>query len=289
MNRFVGAFLYCFFLLFSMGAQSSRTERVAAPAAGETLHYTVSYQGLLSAFLPVEIARATLRLYPGTETVDDEQLRRASLAVTTEQFPHMESLYALRFNYDSWFDPGMRFTSVVDIRKQTSSRRRELLWFNRSQGLVRRYGEERQSAAEVVELPGFLRQVSRLQSTEGFRERGVFQLTVIDVLDRLAMLYALRHRPLEKGDTVELAVSNGKDLLGYSIAVEAREKLVFDGQSIATLRLRFTPRFAVEGDRGYAVRVWLSDDKRRLPIRFHSTNLGGAIELNLDQVVESPG
>ena len=290
MYRYTWVLLCCFFQLFQMGAHASRMEKVAAQAEGETLSYRVSYQGLLSAFLPVEIARATLHLHPGTEAVNDEHLRRASLAVSTEAFASIDALYSLRFNYDSWFDPGFAYTTLVNMRKQTSSSREELLWFNRSQKIVRRFTKEgRHSDPGAPALPGFLRQIDHLDSTDGFREKGAFKLTKTYVLDRLAMLYALRFRPLESGETIELAVSNGKDLLGYSIAVEAREKQVLNGRPIAALRLRFTPRFAAGGDRGYAVSVWLSDDERRLPIRFHSASLGGIIELYLEQVSGAPG
>ena len=289
MNHIIGALWCGLFLLLPVGVEASRPVGIGGPTAGETLQYTVRYRGLLSVFLPVEIATATLSLQSAAETVDDEQLRRATLVVTTEPFPRMESLYSLRFSYDSWFDPGLKYTTVVDMRKQTSDSRHELLWFNRSQGVVHSYRKVPQTGSSAPVLPGFLRQVSRLQPEEKFRERAVLQLTGSDVLDRLAMLYALRQRTLEAGEIVELAVSNGKDLLGYRVAVEAREPVVFDGNRIAALRLSFTPRFTSGGGRDYLVRVWLSDDERRLPLRFHSSRFGGAIELNLERAVDAAG
>ncbi|MCP5446992.1 MAG: DUF3108 domain-containing protein [Chromatiaceae bacterium] len=277
-----GSVLPCILLLLLLQLQAVQSADGLLQAGGETLVYKVTYQGLLSAFLPVEIAQTTLRLHPGVETVAGEQLRHASLRVTTEPFPRMESFYPFRFDYHSWFDPRLSYTAVVDMRKRTSDSRHELLWFNRREGEVRRYRKEQQTeGADSLVLPDFVRQVIRLQQTAGFRERGVFRLTESNVLDRLTMLYAVRHRPLQTGGSIELAVSNGKDLLGYNIAIEAKEKLIIDGRPIAAFRLRFSPNFVSAGDRGYAVRVWLSDDERRLPIRFHSRNLGGVIELEL--------
>jgi len=274
-------------LLLSLGAAAPESVAVQA-AEGETLRYRVNYEGLLSAAVPVEIAQVSLTLHPAVQSVDGEQLRRASLALTTEPFPRMEALYPLRLKYDSWFDPELRYSAVVDMRRQSSKSRHELLWFNRKEGVVRSYrkrkGKEGKSAA--TGLPEFLLKISHLQQPSSFRERRVRTLDSGDVLDRLAMLYALRKHPLVPGEVVEMAVSNGKDLLGYKVAVEAREQLLLDGQMVATLRLRLTPSFAAGADRGYAVRVWLSDDELRLPLRFRSSEFGGAIELNLESPVD---
>jgi len=284
MRLIASIFVCCLSLLLPINSAATGANGALLQSGGELLRYKVSYQGLLSLFLPVEIAEATLHLRPGVEVVDNERMRRASLAVTTESFPSMEAVYPLRFNYDSWFDSDLKYSVVLDVRKRTSKYRHELLWFNREQEVVRTYRKSESKGSGSHEIPGFLSQVNHLQQPDSFRERRVLKLDSGNVLDRLAMLYVLRNHLLTPGKSIDLAVSNGKDLLGYRIAVEAREQLVLDSKPISTLRLRFTPRFVNGGDRGYAVRVWMSDDERRLPVRFHSSKMGGSIELDLVSV-----
>ena len=264
-------------------AQSPLSEQNQLPTSGESLRYRVVYQGVLSAFNPVEIALARLYLHPGLETVDAERLQHASLEVTTENSAAMEAVYPLRFFYDSWFDRELRYTTRVELRKHTSKSYRDLLWFNRTQAEVRSYRRVEENPSRSVVLTDALSPTAPPEQHEGFRERHVQKLASPEVLDRLAMLYALRTLQLQPGMVVEPVVANGNDLHGYQVTVEERELLQLDNRPSATLRLRLVPLFATGEDPGYTVFLWLSDDTRRLPLRFRSSRFGGSIELNLSQ------
>lgn len=258
-------------------------------ADAETLRYTVSYQGALSGSLPVEIARVSLRLHPGLMSVDGVELKRASLALTTELYPKMEALYPLRFDYDSWFDPEVNRSVVAEMRRDSSKPRHELLWFDQREGAVRRFRKGTRSSANSG-LPVFLTRISRQQHPERFRERHAVKFDNGAALDRLAMLYAVRVQFLQPGEAIELAVSNGKDLRAYKIAVEAREQLLIAGKQVAALRVSFTPRFdSDDEEQAYGVRAWLSDDEQRIPLRFQGSGLGGVFVVNLDQRVDKEG
>lgn len=268
--------LWCVLILVSF-----RSICAPLPAGGETLQYTVNYQGALSGSLPLAIAQVSLQLHPGVRTVDGIEMRHASLALSTEHFAEMEALHPLRFYYDSWFDPGLNHSVMVEMRKHFSTPKHELLWFNQREGQVRFFRKGSRSTSSSG-LPAFLTRISQLQQPEKFRQRRAVALVKGSALDRLAMLYAVRGRSLAPGDVVELAVSNGKDLLAYKIAVEAREQVQIADKPVASLRVSFTPRFDSANEEGYNVRAWLSDDEKRIPLRFRGSGLGGVFTLNLD-------
>jgi len=276
-----GILLHAFASLLYAAANAGPAPPLQALPNSEKLVYRVSYQGVLTVGLPVEIARATLQLDAETGLVDGAIVRRASLQVSTEPFPRMEALYPFRYTYQSWFDPALQFSLLVSLRRDTSTRRHELIWFDRKQGLVHSYRTEHGGSRIGNALPQFIQRLLDIERPQQFRKRRVLELPEVDVLDRMSMLYELRNRSLLPGQVVELPVSDGKELAAYRILVEAREAIDFFNRSVPALRLRLTPVFHKGDDRGYAVRVWLSDDERRIPLRFHSSKFGGAIELRL--------
>ncbi|MCB1759260.1 MAG: DUF3108 domain-containing protein [Gammaproteobacteria bacterium] len=250
----------------------------------ERLRYIVSYQGILTLGLPVEIAAATLLLRPGSERVDGSESRRAQLSVTTEPFPRMEAFYPLRFDYQSWLDPQLRRVSLISMRKQSGRLKRDLIWFDHRERQVRTYrmvdgGGSRGRAMP----PARLHEVAGIDLSVPFEERSSLPLSGEPVVDRMGMLYLLRSSHLEPGQQLRIAVSNGKDLKAYRVVVEAREPIAFAGATTTALRLLLRPQFD-DGSRGYRVRLWLSDDERALPLRFSSSKFGGVIELRLQAV-----
>jgi hypothetical protein len=110
-----------------------------------------------------------------------------------------------------------------------------------------------------------------------YREEGVPGDWVAppDPLDELAFLYYLRSAPLEVGKSYSLSryFKTGYNPVGVS--VEGRESVSLPGgKSASCLAVRVTAR-------GATMRVWLTDDKRRLPAQLELPLPFGSVTLTL--------
>ncbi|HYF39568.1 MAG TPA: DUF3108 domain-containing protein [Gemmatimonadales bacterium] len=110
-----------------------------------------------------------------------------------------------------------------------------------------------------------------------YREEGVAGDWVApsDPLDELAFLYYLRSAPLEVGQSYSLDryFKSGYNPVG--VTVTGRESVATpEGGSRPCLAVRVTSR-------GTSMQVWLSDDKRRLPVQLELPLPFGSVTLQL--------
>lgn len=113
-----------------------------------------------------------------------------------------------------------------------------------------------------------------------YREEGVPGDWVAppDPLDELAFLYYLRTAPLEVGRSYRL---ERYFKIGYNpveVSVTGRESVNMpDGSSVACLAVRVTSRGAI-------MRVWFTDDQRRLPLQLEMPLPFGVVSLQLSSL-----
>jgi hypothetical protein len=110
-----------------------------------------------------------------------------------------------------------------------------------------------------------------------YREEGVpgDWVAPADPLDELAFLYYLRATPLEVGQTYRLARYFKTGYNPIQVTVDGRESLVMPGGGTK-------PCLAVRvSTRGTTMRVWLTDDTRRLPAQLEIPLPFGSVTLTL--------
>lgn len=110
-----------------------------------------------------------------------------------------------------------------------------------------------------------------------YRQEGVpgDWVTPADPLDELAFLYFLRSAPLEVGKSYSLEryFKTGYNPIG--VHVSGRESVVLPGgESVSCLSVQVTSR-------GTTMRVWFTDDKRRLPAQLELPLPFGSVTLAL--------
>jgi hypothetical protein len=257
----------------------------------ERLEYTVSYKGVFSAWVWVDIADAAISTELDSSALDGRPVYRSEIWATTEPYRKAELVYPLRFRYQSWFSLEPPRTEVA-ARWQRARTEIEggALWFDWGAGVIRRFSWREQDeatgkAAEPLVLPDYLAEQRFFGiALKRFRYRGQAALTLAaEGLDYLALLQQVRFRDLRQAQTLYIPVSDGKDLLGYRIRVQARERLSRSDSSIEAFKLRFDPLYQ-DGDSHPEIYLWISSDRRRLPLRSYSEHaLYGAVEVNLRQ------
>lgn len=107
-----------------------------------------------------------------------------------------------------------------------------------------------------------------------------------DTLDVLTALFDTRRRPLEPGESYRIPVFDEDESYQLVVEVEGRERMdTVLGKDTAVLRVH--PRLKSQGvfRRKGTLRVWFTDDQRRIPVRMESKIAIGAVHARLREVV----
>ena len=253
--------------------------QATGPEPGERLDYTFSYQGVLSGFIEIDIARATFGVGPAATVIDDRQTYLATMELSTEPFKKAELLYPIRFRYRSWLEPARQTPLLVQEYMKTDEISEELLWFDWKVGSGYHFEKTAEASGQATGLPTSILQQLGIspadwQSTE---ESDRQPLEGQGVWDYLSLLYRLRFMELLPGAVVDLPLYNGKRIKTYRVEVE-RERLQKAGWDHDAFKLNL---YEVRGGRrkGDSVTaIWISDNDQRRPLRFHVARSFGVFE-----------
>jgi hypothetical protein len=256
----------------------------ADAAAGQRLAYVVSYEGLFSAGVPMEIAGAQLEL--GSAAAGSSA--QAVLQVSTAGYGAAELLYPVRYCYRSRLDRPAGATRHTEWWGRTGSElSRGSLSFDAERGRVLRLEVKSNLDGDGADPTGSVSPAAPPPKLE--REEVALPAEALP-MDRLAMLWWLRRQPLEPGSLLQPVVSNGSRLHGYRIEVEGVEEISWQGEVRPCYRLRLEP-LVDDDSEAHPVRLWLSRDRERLPLLLRSSRGFGSFEARLspDHEADLPG
>jgi hypothetical protein len=111
--------------------------------------------------------------------------------------------------------------------------------------------------------------------------------TVAAVQDALSVLYMVRTLPLQVGDTLSVPIFDAGATWHTEIRVLARERLKLSVGTIDTLKVKPLLRTAGIFRREGELFVWLTDDKRHMPVQMQSRITMGAITARLIAVKDA--
>jgi len=253
---------------------------MAAPDLGERLDYTVSYRGLVTGFVELDIAKVTLSVGPRVEAVSERPAYLARMQVSTEPFKKAELLYPLRFDYRSWLDEQTLQSLMASKYLVTGETKREFFWYDPGQRQGYHYQTPDGKTAQPGKTPPErLLQVASLSDPDWsqLQENLSIRLDRSDIVDYLGMLHRLRRIPSNPQEWYEYTVFSGKKLVTFRVQVE-KERLVRRGWDCDTLHLRL---FEYDPDKDRleeSIQLWLGDDDRRRLLRFYAEGTAGALE-----------
>jgi hypothetical protein len=247
----------------------------AAAAAERQLGFVVSYQGLFTAGMEVDIGRVALQLEAA-----DEQRRDVLMLASTRGFEAAELILPVRFCYRSRQPPDDGGILQADWWSRVGGKAaRGRLLVDHPRRRILRLHSERRMQQKATRDDDWLPPRTNRASLDQDRDEAPYP-DFGAPLDRLGMIRRLRELPLSIGQRMRLPVTNGRHLLGYDIEVVTKETLQWNGGTVPVLHLRLQPlEQGKSGDR--PVDLWLSDDARRLPLRFRSDHPHGSFEMRL--------
>jgi hypothetical protein len=266
-------------LLFLL--QSGAALAIASPSeTGEELEYTLTFRGLLTGFVKLDIAKLTLSVEPEMAKVGGRDAYITRLQMTTEPYTKAELLYPLRLDYYSWLDSQRLQPLVAAKSLRTRESRQEFFWWDRPGGKGYHYQTPMKEQPEHEERPPeHLRQFASLvePAWPDLLKTKQIELEERGIVDYMGLLHQLRQLPLVSGEWYEFSVFTGKRIEQYRVKGE-KTHLKRGGWNLPAYHLKL---YEAEPDKGKLkdeVNLWLSDDEDRRLIRFYAERTAGALE-----------
>lgn len=218
---------------------------------GEKLHYTVSWAG-------IPAAEATLEILP-------REKRRGKKAwhfvMTARTSALVEHIYPVHDRIDSFADAAMTRSLLYRERKRTRGKRKNVTVAFDWKAKTARYTKN-----------GKARKPRPLSD-------GAF--------DPLAVFYYFRMQELREGAVLTRPVSDGKKCVTGTAGVRGRQRITAGGKQYDTFLVEpeLTDIGGVfEKSPGAKLQIWVTADRRRLPVLIKSRVIVGSFTAELDAI-----
>jgi hypothetical protein len=251
-----------------------------SPAPGEALEYTLTFRGVVTGFVQLDIAKLILSVEPEQQEIEGRAAYVTRLQLTTEPFTKAELLYPLRLDYHSWLDASLLQPLLATKSQRTDNARREIFWFDRDKQTGYHYTSDKpEKGASLQTPPTQLLQAASLkdEAWSQLTETQRMTLDVPDTLDYMGLLHQLRHMPLKPGGRQDFTVYNGKEIEHFQVEME-KERLVRSGWDLPAYRLKLFEYDPKKQRLKGEINLWISDDDQRLLLRFYAERTIGALE-----------
>ncbi len=252
--RRLKSFLVTLLVLLSSGAclcGNTFSAEGAPFRAGEKLSYDLYWEFLPAGAAELEVA--ALEDYEGGSAYH--------FVLTVRTNAVIDRFYKVRDRLESYTDRPMKRSLLYRKKQQEGKHRRDIkVSFDRDR-LKAEY------------------------SNFGKKDKAV---AIVDgTFDPLSVLYAYRLMPLVENAVVEIPVSDGKKAVMGKVRVVGRERIHVNGQEYDTFVLE--PDLKDLGgvfrkSKGAKVRIWVTDDERRMPVKLTSKVAVGYFVAELKQV-----
>jgi hypothetical protein len=300
----------CFSSLFSTAfAENVAAESVAAaenniaPAlpfqSGETLHYKLSYRGLITSMIWADLADARMTFFADQNTRDNQPSHQFVLALTTENYNKAEMIQPVRYTYVSSLDKTLARTLAVEEIDKGKNQSHDYLWLdwtNKETQLYKKREKKESSAGffetetiveweedGIIDIPYFLQQFPLLENQYSYfihKESGD-KIQQSQVIDPLSLIYRLRMlEPEQEINRIALVVSD--DIRHYRVEPQGKEMLSIKSKT----HQAFKYKIHTDEKKQRFFFVWLSNDNQRIPLKLAMDAPLGKLEIELVKVTQ---
>ena len=302
-HNFLSAVFFCLFFCISSEAFANTARSVQLPfSSGESLHYKLSYRGLLTSMIWADLADIEITYLSDKKTPDKQNAHQFELFLSTENYSKSEMLHSIRYTYTTTLDSSLQRTVLVEELDSGKNQSHYFLWLdwqNKETQLFKKREKEQIAdgflgldVTEVWEkdgeqtVPEFLGDYPLLadQQTYLIHKESGDKIEYAQILDPLSLIYTLRTLDFTSDpDTIkEIAVAVADDIRLYHIKQMALEKLSINGETYQGTKYKI--QTDEKKDNHYY--VWLSHDMKKIPLRLSMDAPMGKLEIDLMDVTQ---
>ena len=269
-------------LFVSMVLVGSASSVWAKTKRHERFEYNVVYKGPVTSYKPLDISKA-IWSGPGVNSGDTSEV---SVLITSEKHMKVEMMFPFRYCFKTKFNRSSKRSLGFEHSQRAGTKAQHIsAQFDWKRQILR-------SKRLKAELPGV-----SLNPFDGFRqeihrpkvkwkthsEKSI--LLPNKLLDQISMVQYLRMLPLKAGQVISIPLSDGIRMLAYWVDVMYDNKVKAAGRRWKAFRLRFETFDPVMDKAPHPpVDIWLSRDKRRIPLRLSSSFQMGEVDIHLTRI-----
>ncbi len=287
-------------LLSGAGILSASTAKVPSFSfsTGETLHYTLSYRGLLTSMIWADLADVKMTFRDNEQTPDKHSAYQFELYLSTQQYAKAELFQPVRYHYKTTLDSNFQRTVLVEEIDNGDNQSHKFLWLDwatrESQlfkkrkkivlssgflGLKRKFVWEKDDA---YALPDFLNHYPLTDNKQSYliHKKVGDKLNYQQILDPLSLIYSLRSIDFSVQKNFVKAVAVADDIRVYQVQQLNHELLMIHGKQRSAIKYRI--HSDEKKDRYFY--VWLSTDINKAPLRMSMDAPLGEIAIELVRI-----
>jgi len=265
-------------------------------SSGETLHYQLSYRGLLTSMIWADIADAKIKFIANQITPEQHIGHQLILQLTTEKYTKSEIIHPVRYKYIATLDETMQRTILIEKKDSGASDSHEFLWldwhnketqhFKKREKEIISFGLAWPEEEEIWEkdgklnIPVFLDKFPLLDKNHTYliHKGPGKKITTSKVLEPLSMIYSLRM--LDTHSIQETTVAVLDKISTYHIERIGLEEITTHDKKYQAVKYKIQ-RNKKKNKQFY---IWLSNDERKIPLRIAMNAPLGDLEIQLVKI-----
>jgi len=265
-------------------------------SSGETLHYRLSYQGLLTSLIWADLADAKMSFIANQKTPEQHNGYQFVLHLSTQNYTKAEIIHPVRLTYTATLDANMQRTLLVEKKDTGASQSHEFLWLdwhNKETQLFKKREKEQLISSFLglgdketwekdgkQDIPEFLRSFPLLDEKYTYlvHKKSGNKITTPLILEPLSMIYRLRTLNVNTIKEIPLVII-GK-IRKYHVKQLGLEEVDANGKKYQAVKYKIQK----EGRKNKRFYVWLSNDKLKIPLRFAMDAALGQLDIQLVKV-----
>jgi len=287
-----------FFFCISLEAFANNSLPAQLPfSSGETLHYKLSYRGILTSMIWADLADIKMIFTANKQTPDKHKAHQFELYLTTENYIKAEMFQPVRYTYKTIIDTALQRTVLVEETDTGDNHSHDFLWLDwknkdtqlfkkreRIQehsgflGMDVKYIWENDGSADI---PDFLKLFPVLDNQQTYlihKEPGD-KIKYLQILDPLSLIYIIRTPDFMSDSSIlkEIPIAVSDDIRVYRIEKLSLETLSLNGDKVQATKFKIQTH--EKKDNYYY--LWLSNDKYKIPLRMAMDAPLGKLEIDL--------
>lgn len=276
-------------------------------SSGETLHYKLSYRGLLTSMIWADLADVKMTYLSNKRTPDRKNAYQFKLYLSTENYTKAEIFQSVRYTYTTTLDASLQRTVLVEELDTGENKSHDFLWLNwqnKSTQLFKKREKEQETYGfmgmdvryvwekdGVQTVPEFLGTYPLLEDHHSYlihKESGD-KIEHSQILDPLSLIYVLRAMDFaseinasEISVVKDFSIAVSDDIRLYQVTQMALEEITLYGETRKGIKYKILTN--EKKDNYYY--VWLSNDEKKIPLRMAMDTPLGKLEIDLMKVTQ---
>lgn len=279
-------------------------------SSGETLHYTLSYRGLLTSFIWADLADVKMTFLLNSsysnakipnqpllkyQFIENDISHQFILNVSTENFIKAEMIQPVRYSYTTTLDASLDKTLLVEEIDSGRNQSHYFLWldWNNKQtqlfkkreletiksGFMSLQTKETWEKDGRLGIPDFLNIFPLPENNLSYlihKESGD-KIEQSSILDPLSLIYLLR--TMDINTIVEIPIAVSDDIRLYSIEPMGKEELKLKADTYQSTKYKIR----TDEKKEHFYTIWLNNDNKKIPLRFALDAPLGRLNIDLIQ------